>query len=156
MISLDSPEFRLRFWGRVQPAGDDDCWPWMRACQSKGYGQIYIGETAHRAHRIAYYLVNGEWPVISCHSCDNPICCNPKHIKNGTYKSNMQERSERGRCNSAKGEKCGRSKLKDSQVLAIREEYARGGITHREIAAKYGVSGSLVTVIINRRFWRHI
>lgn len=156
MIELTSPEFAERFWGRVQPGGDDDCWPWMRACQTKGYGQIYIGETAHRAHRMAFRLAKGRWPNVVCHSCDNPICCNPNHLVDGTHKQNMEERSARGRHNCQKGEQCGRSKLTEVQVLSIRSDHASGFTNQRLLSEKYNCSQAMVSMIVTRKNWTHI
>lgn len=156
MIDIDSKEFSDRFWSRVQPAGDDQCWPWMRACQTKGYGQIYIGETAHRAHRMAFRLVHGKWPNVICHKCDNPICCNPRHLIDGTYQQNMEERSARGRHNCPKGEKSPSSKLTEEKVLAIRADHASGFTHQRLLAEKYGCSGAMVSLIVRRKNWTHI
>lgn len=153
---IDSPQFRERFWSGVQPSTDDKCWPWMRCCQSKGYGQIYIGDTAHRAHRVAFYLANGKWPKVACHTCDNPICCNPKHIIDGTYQFNMLDKVRKGRSNSARGEKCGSSRFTESQVLDIRAEHAAGGISQCSLAKKYRCDQSLIHCIIKRKTWTHI
>jgi hypothetical protein len=155
-ICIDSAEFRERFWSRVQPAGDDDCWPWMRGCQTKGYGQIYLGEKAERSHRIAFYLANGHWPKVACHDCDNPICCNPKHIIDGSYKLNMQHRSERGRTNVRKGEDAHQAKLSAVQVLEIRRLHATGKYTHRALADLFNAKQPNVTMILTRRSWKHI
>lgn len=153
--NIDTPQFKDRFWSRVQPATDDKCWPWMRACTSAGYGQLYVGDTAFLAHRIAYYLAHGSWPKVACHTCDNPICCNPKHICNGTYQLNMHHRSQRGRHNTPKGEANGRSYLTEEQVRAIRS-LATTGQSQGDIAQVVGCSQANVSQIVNRKNWSHI
>lgn len=54
------------------------------------------------------------------------------------------------------GETNGQSILTADDVLAMRRRYAAGGITQRELAAEYGVTASLVTLIIRGKRWAHI
>lgn len=51
------------------------------------------------AHRVAYEIANGPIPddLWVLHSCDNPPCCNPSHLRVGTYKDNVRDRVERDR-----------------------------------------------------------
>jgi hypothetical protein len=50
-----------RFWKKVDIKGDNDCWEWKGAVQSKGYGSFGIGpgQTA-LAHRVAYEITSGK------------------------------------------------------------------------------------------------
>ena len=41
-------------------------------------------------------------------------------------------------------------KVTDAEADAIRERYAQGGISHRDLAQLYGLNRSTVTGIINR------
>jgi hypothetical protein len=50
----------------------------------------------------------------------------------------------------------GNHKLTDEQVVAIRTEYAAGGIGMRSLAAKYGVTKFPVQRIINGIGWKHL
>jgi hypothetical protein len=50
------------------------------------------------------------------------------------------------------GDKNGRRKLSAEQVRSIRSEIG----LHREIAAKYGVTPSLVSMIRSGRIWRDV
>lgn len=54
------------------------------------------------------------------------------------------------------GENHGQSKLTESQVLEIRYLYQRGGITQKALGKKYGVHGSAVSNIVNRKNWVHV
>lgn len=83
--------------------GPSRCWPWLGA-SSKGYGQIAVGGRFHRrriyAHHLALVLSLGR-PLdagkIACHHCDNPPCCNPAHLYEGTAQTNADDMVARGR-----------------------------------------------------------
>lgn len=55
-----------------------------------------------------------------------------------------------------KGSRHSKAKLTDGIVRSIRVEYAQGGITHQQLALKYGVATPTITYIINRKIWRHV
>ena len=48
------------------------------------------------------------------------------------------------------------AKLSPEQVLAIRVEYAGGGVTFRGLAAKYGVSDSAIGALLRQLSWRDV
>jgi DNA invertase Pin-like site-specific DNA recombinase len=49
-----------------------------------------------------------------------------------------------------------KSKLTEANVIEIRALHASGGFTHEAIAAKFGVTRSVVTNIVNRKKWTHV
>ena len=89
-------------WSKVHipdaPRHELMCWQW-RGSTAKGYGQMKAGGKVLRAHRMAYEIVHGDIPVDLhvLHSCDNPLCCNPAHLRAGTPKDNAADMIERGR-----------------------------------------------------------
>lgn len=95
---LDS-DLASRLWWRVLVLEDKDkCWIWTGATTGKGYGQIVIKYKKYKAHRIAWEVTYGPVPegLKVLHTCDNPPCCNPKHLFVGTQKDNMIDASNKG------------------------------------------------------------
>lgn len=142
-----------RFWSRVAVTADSDrCWEWRAKARSiEGYGRLMVNGERWQAHRYALYITTGARPILHVlHSCDNPQCVNPKHLREGTNAENMQDRSSRGR--QVTGEKVNTAKLTTNQVLAIRQSSLSVG----ELANQFDVTPSTIRVIRNRRTWTHV
>ena len=135
-----------RIWSQIDTSGGPDaCWPWTGGKSSDGYPLVGVDGKKEYVHRI----VSGAQPGQHArHSCDNPPCCNPKHVAAGTRAENMADMAAKGR--SAHGEKHGRHKLTFVQVIAIRGDQR----LLREIAAEHGVNKSLISKIKNGKNWR--
>jgi len=93
-----------RFWSKVEITGADDCWEWQSALNNQGYGRFSLADTDERrirvlAHRFAYELTTAEdlRGRMLLHSCDNPPCCNPAHLRPGTQSDNMRDALAKGR-----------------------------------------------------------
>lgn len=155
-----TPSDRERFFEKVEAGDPDECWEWTAATTSGGYGVFRLDGKALTAHRLSYIIENedpGELYVL--HSCDNPPCVNPNHLRAGTQSENMIEASERGRLddrNTIRGAKHPQAKLTEDYVREIRERYAEGGVYHKELADEFGVERSVVTNAVNRKTWRHV
>lgn len=88
-----------RFWEKVDK--QSDCWIWIGAVTTTGYGVFQKGrrgERLHKAHRFSYEINNGEIPdgKLVLHSCDNKKCVNPSHLSIGNHSQNIKEAWERG------------------------------------------------------------
>jgi hypothetical protein len=108
-----------RFWPKVQKAGPDDCWIWWGALRKprktlpsntvvkSAYGafNLHGAKTSVHAHRAAWIITHGKIPPgkFVCHTCDNRRCVNPAHLWLGTAKDNMQDCSQKMRCNNQFG-----------------------------------------------------
>ena len=88
-----------RFWGKVKRGEPDVCWPFQGCTSSWGYGIIQISGKGYIASRVAYALATEEEPgkFHVCHTCDNPICCNPAHLWLGTDADNVADMFAKGR-----------------------------------------------------------
>lgn len=136
----------------------DGCHPW-RGRTVEGtlvYGILSVAGRATLAHRFGYEMHHGPIPdgLQVRHTCDNPLCQNPKHMLIGTSAQNHADMVERGR--STYGERNPRAKFTEAQVLEIRRNYAANPETHAAIARRHGVHGPAITRILNRKRWTHI
>jgi len=91
-----------RFWSKVDTSGGNDvCWTWTGSRSTNGYGTFKLSTNKTvLTHRYAYRLATGKQiprGMHVCHACDNPSCCNPKHLSVGTPKQNVEDSIRRGR-----------------------------------------------------------
>ena len=78
--------------------GDDRCWYWIGASNGHGYGVFRAGRRLLLAHRAAYALANGSpGRRVVRHTCDNPGCVNPAHLRAGTQADNVRDMIAKGR-----------------------------------------------------------
>ena len=56
----------------------------------------------------------------------------------------------------ARGEQTSTSVLTDKDIKPIREEYATGNISQRQLAKKYGVCQATIKDVLARITWTHI
>jgi hypothetical protein len=156
-----------RFWNKVSRPNDTACWEWTGCKGTAGYGSFAVDGKTVRAHRMAYQLAFGEIPagMLICHKCDNPPCCNPRHLFAGTSSDNVRDAVQKGRhvrpdrdedaVNHVRGERSHLAKLGPSDVLAIRER-SRKGERFVPLAAEYNVDRTLIGMIVRRQIWKHI
>ena len=142
----------------VDRSGDDDsCWPWKGRIEKHGYGRVRRGGRQFLVHRVVYEELVGQIPdgFDLIHSCDNPPCCNPRHLKPATHIDNMTDMVAKGRSQRRNGEQNHAAKLTEDIVRAI---ISRLGMkrTAASIARELGVGWHSVTDIKLGRRWRHI
>lgn len=84
------------------------CHNFLGCKTSGGYGRIRVGGVHWMAHRYALSVHLGrplEDGCVVMHSCDNPSCVNPMHLREGTQKDNMQDCKAKGRMRKATGKR---------------------------------------------------
>lgn len=132
--------------------GPDACWPWKRGTgggtgKSKPRPYYQVDGEKHIAYRLVWELMTGETltpDIFLCHTCDNSICCNPKHLQKGDNQSNMDEMVERDRHG-----------LSHIAVRRIRFMLATQELTHAEIAELNETSKSTVGRIARGELHTH-
>lgn len=156
-----------RFWKYVKKGRPNECWPFIGDIQAKGYGHFTLTYQRHfkrvrwLAHRLAWTLVHGDIPEGKhvCHKCDNPPCCNPKHLFCGTPKDNTQDMISKGRWSRPprlQGEEHGEAKLTEKDVIEIRRLYVPWSYSAVRLSKEFHVSKRLIFNIVHRLAWKHV
>lgn len=73
------------------------CWIWQRHKDANGYGQVRMEGRTEWVHRIMYLIFNG--PLVDGahidHTCFNPSCGNPDHLRQTTMEFNSGTQKRR-------------------------------------------------------------
>lgn len=148
-----------RFWKYVEKKSDNECWLWKGGKKPKGYGSIGLTKSTKTitSHRLSFMIHNKREiapNTMILHSCDNPSCVNPNHLREGTAQDNTNDAKERGRITLGrkKGEEHQNSVLTVEQVLEIYHT----SLSHKKAAAQYKVSARLVFNIKHGLAWKHV
>lgn len=156
-VKKKTPPQILERWLRDHSTfAEDRCLTWPFGIMSSGYGLIRFRGRGIPASRAMCEIAHGPPPSPlhdASHLCGkgHEACVNPKHLIWETTAENLARTLEHGTKNL--GERVPTAKLTAEAVIAIRRAYAAGGVLHRELAERYGVSRKTVTKIINRQRW---
>jgi hypothetical protein len=147
-----------RFRRKFAVGSVDECWEWTGAQTSKGYGVIQEAGKGSRnllAHRVSYEVHIGQLAAgaLVLHSCDNPSCVNPGHLRAGTQSENILEAIEKKRkfVPRAAGDDNPKSKLTSEQAAFIK---AHPELKHTELAKLFGVSPNCIRGVRTGRTWK--
>lgn len=148
-----------RFMGYVDcSGGPESCWPWTGARVPKGSGSFWINGRTVWAQRAAWLIFVGPIPdgLSVLHHCDNPPCVNfLYHLFLGTIADDMTYRDSKGRQVDHRGAMNNGAKLQEHEVLTIRRLYKTTDLSYERIAGLYGVTASLVGMIVRGKRWPH-
>lgn len=93
--------FLSRFWSKIDVRGEGECWEWkQRTYSPRTYGAMSVDGKSRRATHIVLEIDTGQpFPqgMVACHKCDNPPCCNPRHLFIGTMRDNVLDAVAKGR-----------------------------------------------------------
>lgn len=151
-----------QLWSKVRIGAQDECWPWIKAKTSGGYGILRKDGKSMIASRVAWQITNG--PIgdglFVCHRCDNPLCVNPNHLFLGTNADNMADKEQKGRGTKPpvrRGEKNNKAKFTEQQIREIRHQCDTGlwGVV-TALAKQHGVAKNTIVRIKTRKAWSHL
>lgn len=139
---------------------ENGCLEYPTSKNKYGYSNACYRGKPISAHRLSYILFNKDYdPKLHVlHKCDNPSCCNPDHLFQGTHKDNMIDRDLKGRGFKIKpkfGEESHSSRFKSEDIINIRDLY-KNGMTQRDIGKRYDAHQSVISNIVLRKTWKHI
>jgi hypothetical protein len=149
-----------RFWakvnkfGPIHPVLKTRCWLWTAGINKHGYGTFTVNGGYEFAHRMAWLITHGAWPRPCClHRCDVTSCVRPEHLFEGTRADNVHDMLDKGRqaYGVSLGEKHGKVKLADADVVEIRVKHAAKDGSYLSLAKHYGVTKGQIAHIVHNR-----
>ncbi len=146
-----------RFWYYVDKRGEDECWEWKGHKSPEGYGHLHIKTGTTVTSRISWQIHYGEIPkgMLVCHKCDNPPCCNPKHLFLGTDLDNIQDRDKKKRNKQCKGRNHYKAEIVEADVINIRN-LNKEGMSQKELSKMYNLSQASISKILLRQGWKSV
>lgn len=130
---------------------------WTKQKDKDGYGRLKYMKKDIRVHRFMLEMkLNKELgsDIVTRHTCNNPPCCNPEHLLEGSSIDNINDKIKSGRCIGPRGELQWRSKLTKEQVIEI---YSLKNIMSKsDLAKRYNVGRLCILKIHNGTNWKHV
>ncbi len=124
------------FWNKVKFG--PGCWVWTGGRTATGYGRVKRGGKMVCATHWAVFLTIGRLPVskdgeVVAHSCDNPPCVRPDHLRVCSQSENIAECISKGRWTPPNPTKLSDSDKKEMVKMRL------DGSTFREIGERFGI-----------------
>ncbi len=139
----------------------DECQEWPFAHDRKGYGSVSYQGERYQTHRLVIKLTDPDFDesLHALHHCDNPPCCNKKHLFQGTNADNQADMDKKGRRSTPPVNRGGAqhlAKLTEDQVREIRNIRNSQKIPFRKLAERYGVTGGTIWQVVVGNHWKHV
>ncbi len=155
-----APSYAASTFGRIKRiSGGQGARPLLRKTdlEHTGYLRVRLSENGQRlrvsVHRTILLTFEGEPPTPkhqAAHADNDKLNNRLDNLRWATPRENILDKQIHG--TQPTGETQGRSKLKNSDVIAIRAS----DLTNAEIGRRWGISATNVARIRDRTTWRHI
>jgi hypothetical protein len=131
----------------------EECLFWPLSTNDNGYGVVRYAGRQQYVHRVVCEAINGPPPTSdhqASHRCHNGHlgCVTPKHLSWATPHENCAERPR-----IWDGVRYIGSRLTEDEARKIRDAYARGNVTVRELGEQFGISSSHAHNIARGKRW---
>jgi hypothetical protein len=125
---------------------DDECWIWTGQKDKYGYGKLEAEGKDWKTHRLSYAFFVGKLKkgLVVIHTCDNPICFNPNHLKQTTQKNNIYDCISKGRRGKL-GRKFSFTKEEANEIRDASKFYTR-----KELSILYKTTVTTIYNILHR------
>lgn len=123
--------------------GDDGCWYWRGELADGRRAKINVSKGNRNTARVLWELLNGPVSPATlevCHTCNNPPCINPAHLKLGTKAEN--------RADYDKVRVPRKPKLSENDAKRARLILETGLLTKREIARAFMVGEQTIAKVL--------
>jgi len=127
---------------------------------TSGYYQVCLCKNSvkktHAIHKLVakHFILNENNKKQVNHIDGNKTNNFYKNLEWCSYHENLRHAIKNGL--RAVNEKNGRAKLKNIEVLQIRQLYKTGKYTHAQLGEMYGIASSTTQQVISRRYWKTI
>lgn len=140
-----------RLLSKIDVMGPDDCWPFMGHCNEDGYGTFSLGDDMVGAHRAIWILTNGLIPDDRhvLHRCDNPPCCNLRHLFLGDNETNVADKMAKGRHVTRRGEDNPCAKI----TFEVAQNIRSNQLSNAKAAKVFGISATRIGQIRRNECW---
>lgn len=145
------------FLARALATETDACIVWPYYKNEGGYAKMKSARKVTFISRLVCKNAYGRPPSSkheAAHSCGNPPCINKRHLRWATPRENQADRVAHGTTN--RGTRNGNAKLNECDVLNIRNEYAKGGISYEALGKFFAVSKNVISCAVRRKTWPHV
>lgn len=151
-------------WSSYRKKGRGSVGPWsvVKSTETKvGYLRVSLitaeGRRSFLVHRLVLEAFVGPCPpgMEACHYDDNPKNNFVANLRWDYRTGNVADWVRLGNRTSVVGEKQGRSKLKDEDILTI-FRLKKDGYSNAKLAKMFGVTKCLIGFILRRINWSHV
>ena len=153
-MNVTAKQIRLFHYKYTKEESLEGCWEWLYATNSAGYGLFRVPPRCQLAHRVSYWIHKGPFDLQKdlMHTCDNPACVNPDHLKLCDHAMNMADRIAKGRARASQRKRTD-LKLDLESARKIKNLLAEGKMSQRAIGRLMGVSQATVRFVMLGRIW---
>lgn len=148
-----------RWEGRGRKAFLSDRWHCLwPSPNSRGYLHVNLNGKTVRIHRLVLEEFRGSCPhgLEARHLDGNQRNNRLENLTWGTKVENAGDKILHGTRASTKGSRNGRARLTADKVRLMRKLHRAGGVSHHDLACRFGMSRQAVGLVLSGKTWGHI